>query len=64
MTTPAGSPCRCDNRHRDCAHPDGCVEPAGTPWSLYFCPACDERRRDHILTSLRKIAADFSAKSP
>jgi hypothetical protein len=36
-----------------------CSNPAGTPWSLYWCDSCDEARRDKITKSLEEIARGF-----
>jgi len=54
--------CLCDGRYDGCAHDRGsCDQPPGTPWSEYFCSACDERRRAHISNQLEEILAAFNA---
>lgn len=38
----------------------GCDNPAGTPWSPYWCPACDVARLDRISANLEDILARFT----
>lgn len=33
-----------------------CGEPAGTPWSPYWCPDCDDKRIARIDAGMHKIA--------
>ena len=32
------------------------IEPAGTPWGPYWCPACDVERLDRITAQLEDLA--------
>lgn len=39
-------------------HEDKCENEAGTPWTPYWCPRCDEMRREHISRRLEQIRGD------
>jgi hypothetical protein len=35
-----------------------CDQEAGTPWTPYWCPACDKVRREAITASLEAMAPE------
>ena len=41
-------------------HERTCENIAGTPWTDYWCPRCDEMRRAAITKSLEEICASFA----
>lgn len=42
---------------------DDCPNPAGTPWTPYWCERCDKLRRAEITASLERMAAKMGAVS-
>ncbi len=61
-TEPQPRRCHCDGQYEGCAHGplnssrSSCRVPAGGRWSMFFCPACDERRVKSISANLDAIA--------
>lgn len=39
-----------------------CDQRAGTPWTKLWCPACDQRRRDHITKQLEELVYSTSGR--
>jgi hypothetical protein len=39
-----------------------CTEPAGTPWSPYWCQRCDELRRETISRELNAFIANLKER--
>jgi len=39
-----------------------CGRPAGTPWTPFWCPRCDELRRKRIRKQLENISDELKAE--
>lgn len=39
-----------------------CTATAGTPWTPYWCPSCDELRRATITAQLEGLLADMEKR--
>ncbi|MEE8551541.1 MAG: hypothetical protein V3T08_09850 [Gemmatimonadota bacterium] len=47
---------------RPCVEP-GCSEPAGTPWTRFWCPGHDVGRRHRVTSSLERLVAQRSGRT-
>lgn len=42
--------------------PGKCNRVAGTPWTVYWCRECDEKRRARITENLKQMQLKFEPK--